>query len=183
MLLFDDHAIVEPVDERGRPVSPGDRAAMLYVTPLFRHTLPMLRYQLTDELTVCDEPASCGAGFRRISHVAGRLDDQFSYTGAQVGEIAVHPHVFRSVLSRERGVLEYQVRQTTSGADIAVTSNGVLDTALIAQEIASDLTQLGLTGAQVGVFEVPRIERIDDSTKLKRFIPLKPGSRRGAPRC
>jgi hypothetical protein len=38
------------------------------------------------------------------------------------GEVVVHPHVFRSVLGRERDVLEYQVRQTAAGADVLVVA-------------------------------------------------------------
>ena len=45
----------------------------------------------------------------------GRVDDVFTYDGG----VQVHPHVFRSVLCRDRGIVEYQVRQTATGADVA----------------------------------------------------------------
>ena len=60
MHLNDDTLIVEPVDDTGRPVGVGERAAKVYLTSLFNLTLPLIRYELTDEVTFLDEPCVCG---------------------------------------------------------------------------------------------------------------------------
>ncbi len=84
--LADDLLIVEPVSSRGHPVAPGERADKIYITNLFNHTLPLIRYEITDEVTLLDEPCSCGRGHRLIADPQGRLDDTFGY-----GTVAVHP--------------------------------------------------------------------------------------------
>ncbi|MCA1847137.1 MAG: phenylacetate--CoA ligase family protein, partial [Actinobacteria bacterium] len=58
--LVEDLTIVEAVDDAGRPVGPGERSAKLYVTNLYNTTLPLIRYELTDELTLTGEPCPCG---------------------------------------------------------------------------------------------------------------------------
>src|SRR6266436_5075795 len=66
-----------PVSSRGHPVPPGERADKIYVTNLFNHTLPLIRYEITDEVTLLDEPCRCGSGHRLIADPQGRLDDTF----------------------------------------------------------------------------------------------------------
>ncbi|HSC26463.1 MAG TPA: hypothetical protein VLD67_04260 [Vicinamibacterales bacterium] len=167
MLLNDDLAIVEPVDASGQPVSPGRQADKLFVTPLYQRALPVIRYELTDQLTVLDEPASCGSSFTRTSNVVGRLDDHFAYDG-----IAVHPHVFRTVLGRERAISEYQVAQTPHGAVIRIVALGHVDRSGLQQSLCEHLARLGLQEPDISVQQVASIERAKDSSKLKRFLPL-----------
>lgn len=163
--LADDLAIVEPVDEGGHPVPPGQRAAKVYLTNLFNHTLPLIRYELTDELTVLAEACRCGSAHRLIADPQGRLDDTFHY-----GDTAVHPHVFRSPLSRQRNIVEYQVRQTPHGARVFAVCQGPVDFT----ELVTGLGELGVRAPEVSVTRVGSIER-GDTGKLRRFV------RAGAP--
>src|SRR5438874_12809602 len=59
MHLNEDVCVFELVDESGVPVKPVERAAKLYITPLFNVAQPLIRYELTDELTVIDAPCAC----------------------------------------------------------------------------------------------------------------------------
>jgi phenylacetate-CoA ligase len=59
--LSEDLLIVEPVDERGRAVPPGQRSAKVYLTNLYNHALPLIRYEITDEVTILAEPCPCGS--------------------------------------------------------------------------------------------------------------------------
>jgi len=172
MHLSDDLLIVEPVDAQGDPVPPGVRSAKVYVTNLFNPALPLIRYELTDEVTLLEGPCPCGSAHPLIEDVQGRLDDTFYYP--RVG--AVHPHVFRSRLGRERGIVEYQVRQTDRGAAIAVRCRGEVDVASLRAGIASDLARLGLENPEVSVEPVGRLDR-HSSGKLKRFVPSVSGQR------
>jgi phenylacetate-coenzyme A ligase PaaK-like adenylate-forming protein len=165
--LSDDLAVVELVDRLGRPVPPNQLAAKVYVTVLFNHTMPLIRYEITDELTALDTPCPCGSAFGLVDDPWGRLDDSFRYgTG-----LLVHPHVFRSALGRRRNVLEYQVRQTPGGADIAVHCQGPVDLAALAADLRAGLAGLGLPAAEITLAPVDRIER-PASGKLPRFVPL-----------
>ncbi|MGQ0575417.1 MAG: phenylacetate--CoA ligase family protein [Pseudonocardia sp.] len=166
--LNDDLLILEPVDEAGRPVPPGTRCAKLYLTNLFNHAQPLIRYELTDqiELVAADEPCACGCAHRRITDPYGRLDDVFTY-----GDRTVHPYVFASPLSRHRAIVEYQVRQAVAGATISVVTCAPCDTAALAGEIRAALTQAGLSDPRVDVEMVERLPR-PPSGKLRRFVPL-----------
>jgi phenylacetate-coenzyme A ligase PaaK-like adenylate-forming protein len=166
MHLCDDLVIVEPVDQQGRPVPAGVPSAKVYLTNLFNRALPLIRYELEDEMTFLDEPCPCGSAHRRIDDIQGRLDDLFRYGDG----LQVHPHLFRSALGRQRNILEYQVRQTKRGADIAVHCVGALDTAELHQEITAGLTASGLERPDVSIRGVKGLERLATG-KLKRFVP------------
>ena len=77
--LNDDLVIVEPVDRDGRPVQPGERAAKIYVTNLFNILLPLIRFEVSDEITVIGEPCACGSAHTWVEDVQGRLDDSLTY--------------------------------------------------------------------------------------------------------
>ncbi len=168
LYLNDDLLLIEPVDADGRPVEPGERSAKLYVTPLHHRTLPLLRYELTDEVTLLREPCPHGSAFRRIARVEGRLDDGFAYPGG----IRVHPIVFRSPLTRRSAISAYQVRQTPRGAEISLVSRAGCDDDALAREIEAGLAAVGLSDPRVTIEQVDRIERTRHGAKLRRFVPL-----------
>jgi phenylacetate-coenzyme A ligase PaaK-like adenylate-forming protein len=165
--LNDDLLIVEPVDEDGRPVAPGERSAKVYVTNLFNRALPLIRYEITDEMRLLSDPCPCGTAYRLVADIQGRLDDVFVYDGRRV-----HPHVFRSVLGRHAGVVEYQVRQTQQGARIVVRCGAPVDFDRLRGEIAQALADLGLSRPLVELTGAPRLERDPGPAKLRRFVPL-----------
>jgi phenylacetate-CoA ligase len=167
MHLTDDLVIVEPVDGADRAVPNGERSDKVLLTNLYNHAFPLIRYELTDEITLLDGQCPCGSPFRLVADVEGRLDDSFNYDG-----VTIHPHVFRSPLSRERHVVEYQVRQTPSGADVLVRTAGPLDTAALRAEILTGLAR-AIPRPEVSIAEVNCIPR-QDTGKLKRFVPLSP---------
>ena len=166
--LSDDLLIIEPVDTEGHLVPAGTRSAKVLVTNLFNPTpLPLIRYEITDELTLLPGRCPCGSAHQLVADIQGRLDDSFVYPG--VGSI--HPHVFRSRLSRERYVVEYQVRQTARGAQIHICCNGPVDFATLRDACISDLRSAGLENPDVEISRVEHIER-QRIGKLKRFVPL-----------
>ena len=121
--LNEDIAVYEPVDADGRPVAAGTAAAKLLVTNVINHVLPLIRYELADELTVLAEPNPGPWTGRRIADIEGRVEGTFVYDG----DVEIHLHLFRSALGRRRQMLEYQVRQTPAGADIAVRTSAPLE--------------------------------------------------------
>ena len=165
--LSEDLLIVEPVDEHGRAVPPGQRSAKVYLTNLYNQALPLIRYEITDEVTILAEPCPCGSAHRGVADIQGRLDDVFVYHGRRV-----HPHVFRSALGHQAGVAEYQVRQTENGARIAVRCAAPADLKALSQEITGALTRLGLASPVIEIEAVNRLHRDPGPAKLKRFVPL-----------
>jgi len=166
MHTSDDVIIIEPVDVDGNPVPPGIRSAKIYLTNLYNHALPLIRYEITDEVTFLEEPCPCGSVYSRIDDVQGRLDETLTYDS----EIRVHPHMFRSALGGERNIIEYQVQQTQRGAAISIRCVGDVDVSSLRLEIEKGLRELGLEEPDVSVAQVDHFERLSTG-KLKRFIP------------
>ena len=169
--LCDDLVIVEPVDLAGRPVPPGVRSDKIYVTAISNPTLPLIRFELTDQVTFLDRPCPCGSAHQLIADVESRLDDLFSYPGGQV----VHPHVFAAQLRRDRGIVEYQVRQTPAGAEVLVVGTPA-DPAATGRRVAAELARLGVPDPAVEVRVVDRLER-QATGKVRLFSPLETVSR------
>jgi hypothetical protein len=77
----------------------------------------------------------------------------------------------RSPLGRRRDVIEYQVRQTTRGADIDIRAQGPVDVNPLRDEILADLERVGVVEPVITITLVERLER-QATGKLKRFVPL-----------
>ena len=167
MHLSEDLVIVEPVAANGEPVPIGTESAKVYLTNLFNPLLPLIRYEITDQVTLLDQPCACGSAHRRIAHIQGRLDDVFTYSNGLV----VHPHLFRSLLGREERISEYQVHQTNDGADVLLCANGPLDVAVLAKALQAEMTRAGYPQPVVTGRVVDQLPRVGIG-KLKRFVPL-----------
>lgn len=171
--VADDLFLIEPVDVDGNPVPAGERSAKVYLTNLYNTTQPLIRYEITDEITVIPGECPCGSAHRRIADIAGRLDDVFRW-----GPVTVHPHVIRTVLGRERNVVEYQVRQRPNGVEVDLRTAGPVDLDVLAARIRLDLAALGLDSPAVAVRSVDRLDR-QGTGKLRRFVPFVPGTHAG----
>jgi phenylacetate-CoA ligase len=167
MHLTDDLLIVEPVDEHGDPVPAGVRSHKIYLTNLFNPLMPLIRYEITDEITLDDGPCACRSSHRRIQDIQGRNDDTFHYQPT----VTVHPHIFRSILAKHSAISEYQIKQTPTGAQVTICATGRVDTDEIASEIASALGRSGIPQPFVLIQPAADIPRLATG-KLKRFIPL-----------
>jgi phenylacetate-coenzyme A ligase PaaK-like adenylate-forming protein len=166
MHLSEDTVIVEPVDEDGRPVPPGRPAAKTYVTNLFNHVQPLIRYELTDEIRLLEAPCPCGSSFRRIADIQGRLDEAFHY-----GDASVHPHLFRSPLARDPAIVEYQVVQLPRGVEVRLRLEGEPDWAALERELGRVLRRAGVDAPRVELRPVRSLER-GAADKVQRFVPL-----------
>src|SRR6266545_2177537 len=96
--LFEDLTIVEVVDEHDRPVPAGRPGHRVLLTNLVNRTQPLIRYQLSDLVTLAAEPCPCGRPFRLLRAVDGRNDDILV-----MRDVPVHPMVFRNALAAVTG--------------------------------------------------------------------------------
>ncbi len=165
MHLSDDLVIVEAVDADGDPVPAGVRSHKVYVTNLFNPVMPLIRYEISDEVTLLDEPCACGSVHQRIADIEGRNDDTFVYADG----VSVHPHLFRSILGREPAISEYQVQQTSAGAEIVVCAEGPFDVESLERKLQHALARAGCPEPAVTVTVVGSIPRLATG-KLKRFL-------------
>ena len=164
MHLPDDLCIVEPVGSAGKPDGGREGAGGVLITNLYNSLLPLIRYEVSDELTTLEGRCRCGSPMTRIADPLGRTDDVFQYDDG----IVVHPHLFRSVLGRPH-IVEYQVRHTDRGAHVRVVSTRI-DPVAVGRELEDKLAVLGVHEPTVTVELVSVIERLA-SGKLQRFVP------------
>lgn len=167
MHLVEDDAVYELVDADRRPVPIGQASSAMLLTNVWSYTLPLIRYEITDEVTLDPGPNPGPLPGRRVLQVRGRSDDWFRY-----GDVHVHPQTFRTPLGVHPSIAEYQVRQTATGADVVVVATGTLNERDVADELATALEGAGVVGAAVTVRRVAAIERHAETSKLRRFVPL-----------
>lgn len=60
MHLHNDNLIVEPVDENYNPVSVGEKSHKILITSLYERTVPLIRYEVSDKVTIHTTPCKCG---------------------------------------------------------------------------------------------------------------------------
>lgn len=168
-----DLCVVELVDERDRPVPAGEPSAKILVTNLSNRTQPLVRYAIEDCFVRAPDAASHG---HLRARVQGRSDDVLRW-----GTVEVHPLAIRTVLVKTPEVVDYQVRQTVAGVDVAVVAETALDAARLRERLRTALSEAGLTAAAVDVRPVGSLERQKETGKFRRFVPLAPGLEGGSP--
>jgi phenylacetate-CoA ligase len=116
--LFEDQAIVEVVDERGRPVPAGQVGHKLLVTNLVTRVQPLIRYEVSDMVAVAADRCPCGRPFRLLAGIEGRNDDILYLPTAAGGTAAVHPLALRTALAGIPGLAAYKVVHDADGLGV-----------------------------------------------------------------
>ena len=167
MHLTDDLLIVEPVDEHGDPVPAGVRSHKIYLTNLFNPLMPLIRYEITDEITLDDEP--CAVRIEPPAH-PGHPRPQRRHLPLW-SSVSIHPHLFRSILAKHSSDQRVpDPSKPPTGAQITICATAPVDTDSIASEIASALGDPGSSSPRSWSSPPRSIPRLETG-KLKRFIP------------
>ncbi|WP_166349317.1 phenylacetate--CoA ligase family protein [Phytoactinopolyspora limicola] len=90
--LWADRAIFEVRDPASAEIMPEGRG-QLVVTPLYREAMPLLRYNLEDDVEVSYAPCDCGWGLPRI-RVFGRAAFGYPVQGARITQYRLEELVF-----------------------------------------------------------------------------------------
>jgi phenylacetate-coenzyme A ligase PaaK-like adenylate-forming protein len=106
-----DWVILEPVDERGRPVPPGQLSHTTLITNLANHVQPLLRFDLGDRIRLDGERCPCGSALP-VVEVLGRCDDTLVLPGREGERVALLPLALVTVLEERAGVFDFELRQT-----------------------------------------------------------------------
>jgi phenylacetate-CoA ligase len=162
--LFEDQAIVEVVDEGGRPVPAGQAGHKLLVTNLVTRTQPLIRYEVSDMVAMAPGPCPCGRPFRLLQAVEGRNDDILHLEAAAGGTVAVHPLALRSALAGIGGLAQYKVVHDHDGLHVrAALRPGAADPAAAVALIRDRLAErLAAQGAAHPVVEVELRDSLQD---------------------
>jgi phenylacetate-CoA ligase len=148
--LFDDASVVENVDEDGRPVPPGTPGARVLVTNLHNFVQPIIRLAVADVMTLHPEPCGCGRTLVRAAAIDGRRDDVLSLPARGGGTVSVLPAQF-AVVTRDRAVREFQIRQEPGGVRVLVVPCGDGDPELEPRLRSAVTRALGEAGADARV--------------------------------
>lgn len=125
--IYEDLLLIEPVDQAGKAVPPGSTGARLLVSVLFSRTLPLIRYEMSDSISLGGRGCPCGRSFTLLQDIEGRLEDVLQLPGRQ-GIVNIHPNVFHHVLDQaassgwqvvqEPGLLRIVLAGLTPGTSI-----------------------------------------------------------------
>lgn len=156
--IYEDLVIAEPVDDDYAPVPPGTVGARLLVTVLFSRTLPIIRYELSDRISIAGSGCSCGRSFAVLTAVDGRAEDILHLSGLHA-PVAVHPNVFHNVLDDVSGA-GWQVIQREQALDILL-AHPPADTnePALQQRLEQALAGQGVQGIVVRISSVAALPR------------------------
>jgi phenylacetate-CoA ligase len=171
MHLAEDLFVMEVVDQASQPVPPGVQGAKVLVTPLANDVLPVIRYELSDLVTMADGSCRCGSPFARIAGIQGRREEMLQVPTAAGARVDVHAARLRSPLLRIAGITQHQFAQLPDGIRILIVPAPGCDSAAIraATEgaIRTTLAPLDAATARLEVEIVDHIDRAGSGAKEK----------------
>ena len=86
--------------------------------------------------------------------------------------VDIHPHVVRSAMVKSPETLDYRVRQTPLGIDVDALAVVPVDRDRLADHLVEALAGAGLKDPVVTVRIVDHLERLPETGKIRRFVPL-----------
>lgn len=155
--LFEDLAIVEPIDSTGKPVPPGQTGERLLVTALTSRTLPLIRYELTDRVRLATKLCPCGLPFRKVEAIEGRTDDVLRLPGDAGSLVELHPVAVHRALDL-LDVAGWQLRQEDSALRLIVAGPGPrFREAVAVESLLRALREARVSALDIVVEQVPAI--------------------------
>lgn len=172
--LWEDLLLVEVVDAAGRPVEPGVPGHKVLVTNLVNRAQPLIRYELSDSVTLAEGPNPTGRPFRRLSAISGRSADTITLPASAGGTVAVHPIRLRAPFAASPEVVQYQITYDGGGLTVHVVlragaAAGTPDR--IRLELIRGLHDAGAVPPPITVTAVPSIAR--DGGHADKFTQIR----------
>jgi putative adenylate-forming enzyme len=147
MHVFEDLLLAEVVDERGRPVPPGEYGVKVLITTLFSRTQPLIRYALDDSVRISTEAHACPLPFAVVESVQGRREDALELPGVAGDRVMVQPLVFNRVMDIVPVSGWQVIHEADDGLTLLVTGvrDGLTDAALrdqVSRSLAQERVQV-----------------------------------------
>lgn len=160
MILFDDMNVIEVQDGN------------MYLTSLYNFTQPLIRYRLTDSLTLERPDKSCRYPFTRATGLLGRSDDILWFEDEKGTRGFLHPLAVEGICID--GLRDYQFRQTSKSSFemLAEKSKSVSESEMRSKISDQMNTILSESGLSYVCCQIKFVEKIlpDRSTGKKRLI-------------
>ena len=167
----EDLLIVEVVDENDRPVPAGITGQKVLITTLFNHALPLIRYELSDLVSVAEGPCPCGRPHFRLASIEGRQEDVLSLPGRSRRRVKVHAFLLGETLLHMPAIRQYQLSPCPDGLLVRV----VLSDASAAPDVLRSArrnirTELDKAGAVVDTLTIEAVDQIGPSGGAKEKL-------------
>jgi phenylacetate-CoA ligase len=175
--INEDACVIEGLDSRGRPVPQGDLADHIVVTNLLNQTQPVVRYVLTDQLQINEEPCPCGSPFRSVE-VHGRTDDTF-FLHTKDGDWQAHPPIpLEIIFLKVDGLVQYKLVHESQNvlrvlfvADENMRASHVA--AMLNEHLSEYLRRHRLSASvDFSIEQVEKIPRHSQSQKMRQIRSL-----------
>ncbi len=169
--VFEDLFIVEVVDDNNKPLPENAVGGKFLITNLFNFTQPLIRYEISDMISMTSDACPCGHPFKRIVIMEGRNDDIIYLPGADGTDVRVHPLNFRSPLAAVSQIKEYQIVHETDGIDVFIVlrpgSSGDQVANAIKKKLEGKIESLGARCPEIRIKPVPQLNR--DGRKMGKL--------------
>jgi phenylacetate-CoA ligase len=169
MHLFEDLAIYEVLGASRTPVSAGETGECLLITNLYNYVFPLIRYEVSDMLTLDHGKNNCGRSWARVKTIVGRAEEKLSLKNNSGAEVKISPQILRETLWRVGDIEEYQLQPETGGIRILLVPSRTQDrnrlTHEVRQMIQTALAREGLGDVSISICIVDKIERVGGKLK------------------
>lgn len=170
-----DWAVLEVVDEAGRPVPPGTPGEKVLLTNLANFVQPIIRYEIGDRVTMADEPCDCGNRLPRIARIEGRSADAFWVADGH-GYRPMMGVVIKHALDHVREVREWQAVQEERNRvrlRLELLPGAGLDRGRVQEMLRRQLRMFDLDGlVDLDLEVVPRLQADVRTGKFRRLVSL-----------
>jgi phenylacetate-coenzyme A ligase PaaK-like adenylate-forming protein len=181
--VCEDVCVIEVVDEAGDAVPDGTPGSRVLATNLVNRVQPLIRYEITDTVTMAAGPNPTGMPWRRIARVDGRSSEILRLPGRD-GEVRVHPHSLRAPFATLEEVTQYQFEYDGERLAVAFVPGSHAGAGLVERvrsAITSALEDAGVDGVGVDARAVGAIAREPGGAAKTKQLKLSGSAAKRAP--
>lgn len=170
MHLLDDMTIVECVDKEYRPVEKGRMASRVLITNLWARTLPLIRFEVTDQLLLSEFTCDCDLPFPLIESVEGRSAEILRLPGRSGQKIPISAWQVQRALYG-RSVLLWQIIWDDKSAVLKVVRDKTGSNEDLSSSFIAAMHDIGVSTDYELSVEYHEHIQAENTGKVKRFLP------------
>lgn len=176
MHLFEDAFVMEVLDPDTLQAKPPGQRGVVFITTLFKHAAPMIRYNMNDVTSWASTgPCPCGTHQRSITKIYGRSDNMVKLRGVNVFPEAIGAVVGANPRCNGEYVciLENDKQGNESMTVMAESADGSASGADLSKELAVRLKEtmsVKLAVQVVNSGELDSLTGLSKTSKIKRLI-------------
>jgi phenylacetate-coenzyme A ligase PaaK-like adenylate-forming protein len=157
----EDLVVVEVVDEQNRPVPPGVAGEKVLLTNLASSTLPLVRYELADRVSLGAGPNPAGRPYAHLATIDGRTSDTIHLPTGDGGTVAVLPYRLGAPFATLPEVRQFKIvwDGRTLRVRVVPRSSASDVTERVGAALARTLLDAGAAPVPVEVEAVPELPR------------------------